>query len=483
MSFTMRYLTYFVTLLVAVLFTACGGGGGSPGITPASQSFFTTAPADLTLALGSAQTFTVAGGKAPYSAASNNSAVAVSAITDSTLTLGAVSPGVALVTLRDASGATLALSVTVRPDRALFTTAPASVALAVGLSSAQTYTVGGGLGPYSVASSNPGAISAVLNGTNLTITGLAVGIGNVQLMDSVGSTVVIQVAVAATPAVALFTTAPSAVTLAPGAANAQTFSIGGGNPPYVATSSNIGIATVTLLTANTFNITGVAAGPANIVVRDGSGATTSIAVTVAGAAPLVLNPVTVSAFIGDTVYSTISGGVAPFTVLNGFPDVADVDIGTVSAGGLFTANSSGNVLRIRVKQAVATGVIVVKDSAGGSANFTLTATPGTNVISLAPSSLTIGEEFAGPIQLILRGAVGTTNIFSSNPDLIAVTTPVAASASGTIVTVTKTVGEVCTTGAVTITAIDANAAKAVALITVEDHGNNPDPCPPVVPTP
>ncbi|HEX9720876.1 MAG TPA: hypothetical protein VGA59_14220, partial [Ramlibacter sp.] len=96
MSFTMRYLSYFVTLLVAVLFTACGGGGGSPGITPGSQSFFTTAPVDLTLALGSAQNFTVAGGRAPYSAVSNNSAVAVSAITDSTLTLGAVSPGVAL---------------------------------------------------------------------------------------------------------------------------------------------------------------------------------------------------------------------------------------------------------------------------------------------------------------------------------------------------------------------------------------------------
>jgi hypothetical protein len=295
--------------------------------------------------------------------------------------------------------------------------------------------------------------------------------------------VVIPVTVAFSPAVALFTTAPSSVVLAPEAANAQTYSIGGGTPPYVATSSNTGIATVNLLTENTLRITGVAVGgPVTIVVRDGSGATTSIAVTVAGV-PLVLNPVTVSAFIGDTVYSTISGGVAPFTVLNGFPEVADVDVGTVSAGGLFTANSSGNVLRIRVKQAVASDVIVVKDSVGGSANFTLTATPGTNVISLAPSSLTIGEEFAGPIQLILRGAVGTTNIFSSNPDLIAVATPVAASTSGTIVTVTKTVGEACTTGAVTITAIDSNGAKAVSLITVEDHGNNPDPCPPIVPTP
>jgi hypothetical protein len=84
---------------------------------------------------------------------------------------------------------------------------------------------------------------------------------------------------------------------------------------------------------------------------------------------------------------------------------------------------------------------------------------------------------------VLRGAVGTTNIFSSNPNLITVTTPVAASTSGTVVTITKTVGEVCTTGQVTITAIDSNGSKAESLITIEDHGNNPDPCPPVAPTP
>jgi hypothetical protein len=94
--------------------------------------------------------------------------------------------------------------------------------------------------------------------------------------------------------------------------------------------------------------------------------------------------------------------------------------------------------------------------------------------------LTIGEEFHGDIQLVLRGAVGTTSIFSSNPDLIGVTTPVTGSAA-TVVTVTKTIKQVCTTGAVTITAVDSNGATAVSLITVEDHGSNPSPCPAIVP--
>ena len=556
----MRFLSYLVTLLVASLIAACGGGGGSPGLTPGggsqaffttapndltltlgnaqnfavgggkgpftaisnnsavavatltdsvltltavgagsatvtlrdaagatasvgitvspSQAFFTTAPAALTLTMGSAQTFVVGGGKGPYTATSNNNAVAVSSLTDTSLTVGAVSPGSATVTLRDAAGAQTSVVVTVRPNRALFTTAPTAVTIPVGNSSAQTYQIGGGVGPYVVGNSNPGVLSASLSGTTLTLTGLATGSANLVILDSVGSSIGIAVTVPSAATLNLFTTAPPAVTTSKG--TATTYSIGGGVSPYTVTSSNTGVVSVTQ-GAGSFTITGVANGTASIVIRDSAGNTVTVGVTVS-AAQMSVNPTQVNAYIGDTVYSTISGGTAPYSIVEGFPEAADVDIGNLS-GTTFTPNSSGNVLRIVVKQVVASDIILVRDATGNAVSFTLTATAGTNIISLAPSTLTIGEEFVGDIELVLRGAVGTTNIFSSNPDMIRVTTPVTATVPTTRVKITKTAQQICATGEVTISAIDSTGSKAVSVITVEDHGGNPDPCPPVVPTP
>ena len=469
----MRFLSYLVTLLVASLIASCGGGGGSPGTTAngGSQAFFTTAPANLTLPLNtpdSLQHFTVSGGKGPFTASSNNTAVAVASIDDKTLTLGGVSPGLATITLRDALGASTSVAVTVQPNRALFSTAPASITVPVGVAAAQTFQVGGGVGPYSVASSNTGVVSAVLTGTALTITGLAAGAANVQILDAVGGTTTISVTVPAVAATPLFTTAPGSVTFVVGSANAQTFSIGGGAAPYIATSSNTRVAAVDQATPNTVKITGLLAGTANVVIRDGAGATISITVTVS-AGQLTLNPTTVSAFIGDTVFSSISGATGAVTTVSGFPDAAQVDVGTVDSAGAFTANASGNVLRIRVKQTVASNVIVVRDASGSSASFTLTASAGTNEISLSPKTLTMsGANPTASVTLTLFGAsttaAGAVNLFSSDPGLLSVTTPVVASIGGTPVTVTKPAG--CFGGTVVITAIDSIGAKAEATITL-----------------
>ena len=473
----MRSLSYLSALLFVVLLAACGGGGGSPGTTAGNtaQGLFTTAPGTLTLTLGSAQTFNVGGGKGPYTATSNNNAVAVSSLTDNTLTLGAVTPGTAAVTLRDAAGATTSIAITVQPARTLFTTAPSAVVVTLGNTTAQTYQIGGGVGPYVIGNSNPNVVSATLTGTNLTLTGLAVGAANLAILDSAGSSVNLAVTVAPASSLDLFTTAPAAVTIAKGVPTP--YSIGGGQPPYSVNSSNLNVATVSQ-SGSTFTITGVANGAASVVVRDGIGKIVTIAVTV-GDAQMSLNPTTVNAFIGDIVYSALTGGTGPYSIVEGFPDAADVDIGTLS-GTTFIPNASGNILRVAVKQAVSADIIVIKDSTGNSAIFTLSATAGTNGISLAPNALAIGEEYFGPITLLLKGGVGTVNLFSSNPNLITVGPPVTGSGSGnTTVIVNKTTRQVCTTGEVTITAIDSTGAKATSLITVEDHGNNPDPCPPV----
>ena len=74
----MRRLKLLLGVFLAVLIVACGGGG-DPGTNSTSSTIplFTTAPDTLTLAPGASQEFTIGGGKAPYSAASDNSAIAI----------------------------------------------------------------------------------------------------------------------------------------------------------------------------------------------------------------------------------------------------------------------------------------------------------------------------------------------------------------------------------------------------------------------
>lgn len=463
----MRFLSYLVTLLAVVLLASCGGGGGSPGETSGggSQALFTTAPSALTLTLGNAQDFTVGGGAGPYTAVSDDTSTAVGGISGTTLTLGGIQPGLATITVRDSRGATTKVAVTVKPVRALATSMPNPLTLAVGNGGAQAYTVTGGVPPYVVTSSNPNALSAVLNsaGNGVVLTGLNAGIASVRITDNVGAFVSSDVTVAPTSTIDLFTTAPSAVTIA--TKSNTTYSIGGGTAPYTVNTSNASAATVSQ-TGSSFTIHGVAPGATEIVIRDSVGATVSIGVTVSNT-QLSINPNKATAFIGDTLYSNIIGGVGPFTAISGFVGAATPTIGTLSATtGVFTPDPNGDVLKIVVNQAVAPDQIVVTDSVGNSASFALTASAGTTQISLIPGELTVSACYSGDITLLLYGAgTGTVHVFSSDSTVFtaAVTN---ASSNPIVVTATKILVDQALSGSTTITAIDAAGSSATSTITV-----------------
>ena len=123
----MRRMKSLFGIFLAVLMVACGGGGdpGSPTNGPGT-ALYTTAPDTLTLAPGASQEFTISGGRAPYSAVSDNSAIAVATVTSSSLFLGGVASGTAGITIRDSAGAAVkvALTVSSSPAKDLYTTAP-----------------------------------------------------------------------------------------------------------------------------------------------------------------------------------------------------------------------------------------------------------------------------------------------------------------------------------------------------------------------
>ena len=445
----MRFFSFLAALLFVVLLAACGGGGGSPGATSGAQTaFFTTAPATLTLQVGSAQEFTLAGGKAPYIAVSNNAAVAVGGVTDTRLSVGGVSPGTANITLRDAAGATSLIAVTVKTQD-LTTPATQGVTLAIGAAGAQTYPLGGGAAPFTATSTNVNVATAAIVGGNVAITGVAAGSASIIVRDSFGATINIPVTVASGANLPLFTSAPSSVTISIG--SSATYLIGGGSTPYIATSSNTNVATVSL-TGTDLTINGVTAGPANILVRDAAGATLNIGVTVGGGT-LTVNPSSVSALIGDVILAKVTGGRPPYSAVVTNTAVADA---TISADGR---------LQVTVKQQAANVAIVITDADGLSTTFTLTSAQGQPAIQISPTALTISELSTDPVTLQVYGAVSPVSAFSSDTSLLQAT------ANGnTVIVSTGTKGNRCVAAdtTVTISAVDAKGALATATVIIKN---------------
>jgi hypothetical protein len=430
---------------------------------------FTTAAPGVTIANGASASYLVGGGLAPYNVSSANTSVATASLDSTTnlLTINGVSTGNTTVTLRDTAGKIVPVTVNITPATALFSTAPSPLTIPIGVA---TFTVGGGVAPYTATSSDVSVATASLSGTSLAITGVSKGVATIVIRDAVGATVNISTTVSG--GAALFTTAPAGgVTLS--VTGTATYSIGGGIGPYTITSSNTSAVKVLDPHANPFTLQGVAVGAGAVVVRDSAGATVEIAVSVKNT-QLTINPDHGTSIIGLTNYTVIIGGVAPFTAISSFPSAVTVSVGTLnSTTGVFTVDPNGNIVRMIANQAVDPAQIVITDSLGNSANFSLKATAGQPSTTFAPSQLQIAEGFTGDITLLLYGATGSTNIFTTAPGLISVTTPVTGNGSQpATVTVHASGAGICASGDVVITAIDATGASATAAITIVDNSGN-----------
>jgi hypothetical protein len=427
-------------------------------VVPATGTLalFTTAPNNITVAIGAASSYSVGGGTGPYTATSSNTSVATVSLTGSDLTISGLTTGTANIVIRDSKGAVVTVAVTVPAagTLALFTTAPPAITVAIG--AVPRYSVGGGTGPYTATSSNSSVSTVSLTGSDLTISGLTTGTANIVIRDSRGAVVNVAVTVPAAGTLALFTTAPSAVTIAIGAA--PTYSVGGGTGPYTSTSNNARIATTTLQ-GNNLTITGVAVGSATISVRDSAGTVVNVNATI-GAAPLGITPNSATGIINDRLVATITGGTAPFTVSVGNRLVA-------------SASVSGNQLEITLIQ-VGQTVVTVLDANNQSIPYNLTVNAATPGIRLSPTPLTVSELDNAPISLTVFGAANDAagaNVFSSDISKLI------ASISGTTVTLaTPAGGNRCIPGTaptgpdlnVTITVVDSTRASGSATVTIKN---------------
>lgn len=408
----MRKILALLTFSLSLLLGACGGGGGSPGLSTASSSTFTVlAPSAVTLQVGSLQQYAIKGGVKPYTVYSSDPAVAMGWIGgDDNVSVGTVVAGKATVTVADAKNAKFDIVVT--------------------------------------------------SGASMPF----------------------------------YMTAASAITITPGGAYAQTYTLGGGTPPYVATSSFPSVATV-VVNGNQMTITGVqvSATGSNITVRDSAGATLTTTVTI-GTVPLAINPAKLTAPIGVTFRSVITGGTPPYR--------------TLILDNCSTAQIvQGNILQATTAMACTGAVITVIDANNQTIAVDYTVSAGTAALQIAPTTLSIPENPNTPdIPLLVYGAnEGSLVVFSTDTSILAPKTPVKNS-DGTY-TITLTGGDTCYKPAVpavagvdgnndgdyldpvdtppaaaqpsvpagrgvpiTITVIDASGRQGTSNITIQDNG-------------
>jgi hypothetical protein len=354
----------------------------------------------------------------------------------------------------------VSVTVAANSDLQLFTTAPSGLTVAVG--SNPSYGVGGGTGPYTATSSNAAVATVGLVGATLTVNGLTAGTASVVVRDSAGTTVAVAVTVTAASNIALFTTAPPSVTVAIGAS--PTYSVGGGSGAgYTATSTNAGIASVSLV-GTSLTVTGVTVGNASVVVQDNAGATVTFTVSV-GTLTLAVTPSNATGIINDVLIATITGGTPPYRA----------SVGNILVATAAVQNS--NELRIQLLQ-VGQTIVTVLDANNQSVAYSLTSNAATPGIRLSPGAVTTSENDNQSIFFTVFGnAPGAFNVFSSDTTRLIATIDPANPQRIIVNTGTNGNRRVIDDTNVTITVIDSTRATGVAVIKIEDNL----PPPPLVP--
>jgi hypothetical protein len=379
-----RVLKYFVYGLMALWLTACGGGGGSagtPGGSANPSNFKVNAPSDVTLAVGQKVTYSITGGLTPYQV--NNSApnVVSAFISGSNVVVEALRTGSGTVTVSPSGGgASYPIAFTVSTSaNPLRVDAPDTVTLRLGNSA--SYRISGGTAPYRAVSSASGVLSASIDGDRLSVRADALGAASVLIFDAANSTPLGRDFSVITSA-QLFSTAPSSLSLVNGSP-ARSYEVRGGVPPYSASSSNPAVVDVNVDPSNgRLTISPqVTSGTGAIVIRDSSGSSISIDVTV-GATGAFFTDAPSDLTIFDRHTYRLGGGTAPYRVVSSNDNVV--------TAAMSSANSNEFVLN-----AVGRGTATVRlsDARGASISLAITVIQGTGTsvggVELTSNRLTL----------------------------------------------------------------------------------------------
>jgi hypothetical protein len=478
----------FLPALLAVVLTACGGGGDSAagtsklggaissgdGTGTSSTTvapLYTTAPNSVLMgATQASQSFQVRGGVAPYVVSTSNANVVnvliASAGDTSDVTITPVGqPGSAVVVIFDSRGSSTSFNVNVGAIQSLFTTSPPKIALGSGGSETGNVDVGGGVPNYYFSTSDANVASAiVVDGDTFKIKSVRPGVAQISVKDRSGNEVVISVTVVAD--LPLETSMPPAVTLGTSAAtNSATFGVSGGVAPYTVVSSATGVVGApSNSVSSSFTLIGLAAGTSTITVSDSSSTPKTLSRTVnvqqTAALSLTASPAALSGVVGTDVSFAVSGGVPVTSAIATTPKFTIKSNNTSVATIASEPDQSNGLMSVRLSLASAgTAVVTLTDSIGAIATVAVNVVSATvQPLSIsAPASLTLapGETF----DFSIAGGTGSYNTVSGNTTLATVT-----NSSTAAPTLTAKTG---VTGTVQIDVIDSANARQSFSVTVQ----------------
>ena len=331
----MRFISYFMMLLLAVSLTACGGGGGSAGTSLGSAPavLSTTAANVFTLPIGLVQEYLIRGGFPPYVIKNTDPSIVAGFGKNDVLIINSVSQGQASVSIVDSKGTTIALAITVGSP------------LKLSMDTVQSYVgdvvkviISGGTPPYR-ASSVDLAVKPVVSGNQLVMTLGVVGEVDVVVLDANNQSAKVKVTIInGTPQIRL---SPNAITTSENDKQPIILTAFGATGAITARSSDPTLLQASIV-GNTVTVDTGTNGDrcvrvnqtVTITVTDAIRANATSAITVAdnpsGCGVLVVSSSDVTMLVGQTV-SVILTGVsdAAYLVASSDPAVATA---TISAG-------------------------------------------------------------------------------------------------------------------------------------------------------
>ncbi|RPE67546.1 hypothetical protein EDC62_1425 [Tibeticola sediminis] len=318
------------------------------------------------------------------------------------------------------------------------TTAPATLSMPLGV--VQSYSVFGGVAPYSVSSSDVRVLNASVSDQTLILNSVGQGNATVTIRDRNGGSA----------AVAITVGDPLTLSLS----SVQTYVgdrvkvlISGGTPPYRVSTLEIALKGTIVGNELTLEMLSVG-GPFDVVVLDARNQQVKMTVEkiLAGSPQFNLVPASLSIPETSTESFTLQalGGVAPLTARSLRPDLLAVSV----SGNIVTVQTGtqGN----RCVSANTPVDIEVNDARGGYAKATITIINDPNVCGLSVSSSSVTVPVGGSVKVLLKGVSPTGTVATT-------------SSSNTVATASYAAGFVTITG----------VAVGSATISVTDSGPPP----------
>ena len=409
-------------------------------------------------------TFIISGGVQPYTVTTDlpNLVPAPNAIgQDGRFTVAATSvpnnATLVTITVRDKLQATTTALLTIHGRQDLpLTISPTTADTGVGVP--VTFTITGGVSPYSVTSSqpsiipNPITVDSVGRFTVQAVTNPPVNASVVLTVRDTRNTTVTATLTVRSLALAVSPTTATTIFGVPVA-----YQISGGQAPYSVTSSFPTIvANPTVDSNGRFTITPLINPPGTVdmvlTVSDAAGNQVTSALHITPT-PLSVTPTAVTVAANVPVTFTITGGTTPYTVVSSLPSLVP-NPASIDAQGRFT-------LRATSTPTVVTPVLItIRDAAQNVVTATMTVLPTTPVpLSLLPQTATV--YYNTPATLTVIGGTPPYQAFSTD----SVVLPVARNVIGDQILLAP--ANVAADTTVTITVTDASGVSVTATVTVK----------------